>query len=306
MISRRLAARVVLTALFLAAACAVVYSLWLRRAPPFTVRTVHIEVSGYKLEGDLYLPRWRPRAPTAVLFLHGSTPRGRRLALYPALCERLAERGCAVLNLDQRGHGASEGPRRVASLEDVDFVGDACAAARRLPEVLGRRPRRIVLAGHSFGAGVAAAAGLAEPAVNAVVSISPGRRIEERFTPDAPEQLEYVRQRRSRDMKLEEPMPLELIQPMLARWDIGQLRGAALPKPVLLIEGAREARGDLAFSRELVATISGPITHVVLPEADHYFGAVVIPTPAGDDWTLSRADIVDALADAIVRWLQEH
>lgn len=306
MISRRLVVRLVLTALILAAVGAAAYSIWLRRSPPFTVRTVHVAVSGYELEGDLYLPRWRPWAPTAVLFLHGSTPRGRRLALYPSLCERLAERGYAVLNLDQRGHGASQGPRRVVSLDDVDFVGDARAVARRLSEVLGRRPRRIVLAGHSFGAGVAAAAGLAEPAVNAVVSISPGRRIEERFTPEAPEQLEYVRQRRSRDMKLEEPMPLELIQPMLTQWDIGRFKGAALPKPLLLIEGAREARGDLAFSRELVATISGPITHIVLPEADHYFGAVVIATPTGDDWTIGRPDIVAALAETIARWLREH
>jgi len=274
-----------------------------RRVPPFTVKVVRTEVSGYALEGDLYRPRWCFRAPTAILFLHGSTPRGRRLALYPALCERLAARGYTVLNLDQRGHGASGGPRRVRSLQDVDFVGDARQVARRMPELIGRKPRALVVIGHSFGGGVAAAAGLTEPAVDRVVSISPGRRIEERFTPDAAQQLRYVQERRTRDLKLEEPLPLELVAPLLATYDIGQFRGAALAKPLLLIEGAREPRADLSYSRDWVATLTGPVTHVVLFGADHYFGAAVAETSAGDDWTIGKPEIVDALAETIDRWL---
>jgi len=301
MTSRRLRA-IAWVAAFAAAASIVGVVLAERRAP-FTMRTVRTEVAGYALEGDLYLPRRRIRPVTAILFLHGSTPRGRRLALYPALCERLAARGYAVVNLDQRGHGQSEGPRRVRSLEDLDFVGDARAVARRMADLIGRKPRAVVVVGHSFGGGVAAAAGLAEPAVDRVVSISPGRRIEERFAPEALPQLRYVQERRTRDMKLEEPIPLELIAPLLATYDIGQFRGATLPKPLLLIEGAREPRADLDFSRALVAELSGPVTHAVLSGADHYFGAVVVETPNGGDWIVGKPEIVDRLADAIDQWL---
>ncbi len=300
--------RLIFLAVALGAAAAAMAAALLRRAthppPAFRVEPVRIAAGGYRLAGDLYRPRVPLRRSTAIVLLHGSNPRGASLALYPALSERLAARGHIVLNLNQRGYNGSEGPTRVQRLADLDFVGDAREVVRRLPDVLGGAPGEIVLAGHSFGGGVAAVAGLASPEVRRVISISPGRRIAELFNDTRPDRLSYVQRRRTEDLRLAEPIPIELVRPMLASYDVEQLRGRLLEKPILFVEGAREPADDLAFTRELVASLTGNVSHTVIPGADHYFGAGVVETPGGDDWRVIRPEILEALADALDRWLR--
>ncbi len=293
-----------LAAVAIAAAVAAAGIRLARSPDEIEVRAVTVACNGYLLAGDLHRPRGADH-PVVILLLHGSSPAGRRLALYPELARRLAARGYAVLNLDQRGHGESEGPAVVRTVEDVDWVADARVVSAQLDALVGQPVRARVLVGHSFGGGVAAAAGLTAPGVDRVVSIAPGRRLARRFSEERPEGLAYVQQRRTRDLGLETPIPLEVIPGMLARYDIEQFRGRAAPKPFLLIEGAREPEADLAFTRELVASMSGPVTHRVLPGADHYFGTAPVTAGADHRPEIENERVLNTLVDAIDRWLSE-
>lgn len=265
------------------------------------------ECDGLTLVGDLHYPEGRAES-TAVLLLHGSGPLGRRLVLYRELAERLCARGYLVLNLDQRAYGESDDPPRLESAGDLDFVGDAAKVADTLPQITRRSGiKRVVCVGHSFGGGVAVAAGLRSEAVAGMVSISPGRRMTERFFREgARDGLAYVRKRKSADMELATPMPIELVQPVLAAYNIEQIRGLRLPKPLLLIEGSEEPVDDLAFSRGLVATLGGPVEHVVIPGAGHYFGTSIVKTETGKAWDVVDEALLATVVDHIASWLNRH
>ncbi len=262
--------------------------------------------NGQRLAADLYVPR-RPNGMGIVL-LHGSSTAGRQLFLYPELCQALAARGYTLLNLDMRGYGDSEDPRRLDRIEDYDFVGDAVRAVRFARTLVARtRDGPWVLLGHSMGGGVALHAALAGADVQGVVCISPGRRIESRFfAADQRAALKNLQRRKTRDMELPAPIPVELLEPILASYDVGRLAGTALPKPLLLIEGDREPEDDLAFSREWLASLSGPATHRVIPGADHYFGTAKIKADGAKRWVLVRPDVFDALVEMIDDWTRTN
>lgn len=286
--------------LLLALAAGALAAWWVRR-PAQRIESVTLVCNGWALRGDLYVPG-RDASDTAILLLHGSTGRGRRLTLYAELAARLCRRGFIVCNLDQRGYGESDGPKAVTTLEDLDFVSDARVAARELVEKLGSRGvRKVALVGHSFGGGVAVAAGLGCDKVTSVVSISPGRRIRERFSGNLSEKdgLRYVQKRRTDDLGLEDPIPLELIEPMLASYDVEQFRGARIPKPLLFIEGGREPADDQAFMKELAASMTGPVEHRVIPEAAHYFGTEIVRVNGEKRWVVVRDAELDALVSEV-------
>ena len=268
------------------------------------VEPITIERDGLALVGDLYLPAGRPTS-TAILLLHGSSSQGRSLVLYPELARRFAGHGYIVLNLDQRAYGESDDPSVVRTAADLDFVGDAEVAIDQLLALT--RPygvEDIACVGHSFGGGVAVMAGLASAPAVAMVSVSPGRRMTERFfAADARDGCAYVRQRKSADMGLEHWIPEEVVRPMLEAYNIEQIRDAVLSKPFLMIEGANEPEADLRFSRELVATLGGPVKHVVIPGAGHYFGTAVVQTPDGKAWQVVDEPKLAALTECIVQWL---
>jgi len=288
-------------AILLAAVGAGLFAAWWVTRPALRIEPVTMVCNGWTLRGDLYVPA-QGAGDTAILLLHGSTGRGRKLALYPELADRLCRRGFVVCNLDQRGHGESDGPKVVTTIEDLDFVSDARAAASELLErMAGRGVRRVVMVGHSFGGGVAAAAGLGSDEVAAVVSISPGRRIRERFfgNPSEKNGLGYVQRRRTDDLGLEQPIPIELIEPMLASYDIGQFRGARVSKPVLIVEGGREPADDLAFTRELVTSMNGPVEHRIIPDAKHYFGTELVRVDGEKRWVVERESVLNELASTV-------
>jgi pimeloyl-ACP methyl ester carboxylesterase len=262
-------------------------------------------VEGKKLVGDLYVPDSSKGHPF-VIFLHGSCPEAGRLLLYRELGARLSAAGCTVLVIDQRGHGRSEHIDRVNSPRDVDFVSDAAQLGRDAAGVLGvRGASSTVVAGHSFGGGVAAAV-IGRPGVDGVISISPGRRIGERFlAPGTGDGLGYVQERKSQDMHLSSPIPLDVVAAMLASYDIGKLAHRTVPEPLLIIEGALEPESDLEFTGALVQSIGGSVRHVVIPEADHYYGVSMDLSGEGRKWMVTREDVVQALVDAMIRWIRD-
>lgn len=276
-----------------------------RRQPEERVsRETFAAADGLTLVGDLHLPA--RHNGIGLVFLHGSSPQGRRLHLYTALCAGLRARGYAVFNVDVRGYGESPPPPQLGRIESYDFVGDAVSAlahARR--HVPAGEVQAWFFAGHSKGGGIAVHAALRAPDVGGVVSISPGRRIRERFfDPDGRRQIDYLQARKSEDMRLPAMIPHDLLEPILSSYDIGTLAGATLPLPVLLIEGAREPAGDLAFSRDWVASQGGSVQHHVLSGADHYFGTSVVEADGIKQWRTTRPEVLATLIDTIDAWLR--
>ncbi|HEX5725200.1 MAG TPA: CocE/NonD family hydrolase, partial [Longimicrobiaceae bacterium] len=112
---------------------------------------------GVRLAGTLTLPPGRGPHP-AVVLVSGSGPHDRDGAMmghrpFLVLADHLTRSGVAVLRVDDRGTGGSEGSFADATLED--FADDVLGAVRYLE---GRREvarGRIGLAGHSEGAVVA-------------------------------------------------------------------------------------------------------------------------------------------------------
>jgi pimeloyl-ACP methyl ester carboxylesterase len=126
------------------------------------VRELPLRVPGEPpLAGTLTLPDVPTPVP-AVLLAAGSGPLDRdsnhrrlRFDVTRALAQALAEGGLASLRYDKRGVGGSPGDWRAAGLYDnVDDLARARDALAARPEV---DPGRIVLAGHSEGAVLAAA-----------------------------------------------------------------------------------------------------------------------------------------------------
>jgi fermentation-respiration switch protein FrsA (DUF1100 family) len=126
---------------------------------PYDVEDVSFEnpTAGIRLAGTLTTPPGEGSHP-AVLLLSGSGAQDRDEAIFGhrpffVLADYLTRRGIAVLRVDDRGVGESEGNIAVATIED--FVTDALAGVaflRTRPEV---SSAAIGLVGHSEGASVA-------------------------------------------------------------------------------------------------------------------------------------------------------
>lgn len=98
------------------------------------------------LSGQLF----GPAADTIVVFLHEVASDQRQLA-YPAAS--LARRtGAQVLTLDLRGHGGSGG-----TPNDVDYIGQYTDDLEDIVRALRQEnpTRKIIIAGHSMGGGIA-------------------------------------------------------------------------------------------------------------------------------------------------------
>jgi pimeloyl-ACP methyl ester carboxylesterase len=282
-------------------------ALWMgcaREPGPVKMTTVSFPSNGHTLVADLYAPR-HPNG-IGIVFLHGSSPAGRNLYLYPQLCQALGDRGYTLFNVDMRGYGDSDDPHRPDHIEDYDFVGDARRAAlfaRTLVPQASQWPW--IMVGHSMGGGVAVHAALQSDDIRGVICISPGRRIESRFFA-SPQGIQYLQRRKSQDMRLPNPIPLELLEAMLKSYDVEELAGTIFPKPLLLLEGGREPEEDLAFSREWAASLHGPVTHRILEGATHYFGTAKVKVDGAKRWQTIRPDVFDALIEMIDDWIQTN
>ncbi len=280
----------------------------LRRAgyDPFSVETRDVDI----LSGNLHLrgTLYRPQSAAwisypGVVICHGGTPLGRRLALYVVMAEQLARRGYVVLTLSFRGFDDSEDPLRFETFADLDFVQDVSAAVTVLAEARGVDPAHLSVIGHSFGAGVAVMAGIRDPRVRSVVSMSPGRGTKQRFFgQDAPEP-NYPSQRMSSDMQISPPIPPEIFDPHLKDYIAEAILDYPVHPPVLLIDGAQEYDEELLFLHDVYARMTEPKGYTTIPNADHYFGT--LRDQDGTTDTVPYDDsIMTELVDVIAQWLK--
>ncbi|HZT52444.1 MAG TPA: alpha/beta hydrolase [Stellaceae bacterium] len=130
---------------------------------------VTFQSGSLKIAGVLHVPaNHRPgERRAALLVLHGfGSNKASTSCIQPA--QLLAQWGYVVLRFDFRGCGESEGTRaRVICLEQVEDTKAAVSFLATRAEV---DPRRIAVAGSSFGAAVAVYAGGVDPRIAAVIS----------------------------------------------------------------------------------------------------------------------------------------
>jgi len=138
---------------------------------PLALRTA----DGVAVAGTLHAPD--PRAakghPPGLLLVHGF---GGDRGVWEGFAEAAAARGYLCAAVDLRGHGDTRSPDRDAvergpagwraALADL-------AAAREALVAAGADPETLAVAGEEFGASLALLYALAEPAVHAVVGVSP-------------------------------------------------------------------------------------------------------------------------------------
>ena len=135
-------------------------------AVPFVVRDVTLDVGGGTLRGTELVPQAAEGKVPVVLLHAGSGPtdrNGNSIALPGAndslkmVAEGLAARGIASVRYDKRLIAASVSPQwSEADLRFDDFVNDAVAWIRQLKA--DPRFSKVVVAGHSEGALIAAGA----------------------------------------------------------------------------------------------------------------------------------------------------
>jgi pimeloyl-ACP methyl ester carboxylesterase len=224
------------------------------------------------------------------------------MGLYRILGRELADRGYIVLAIDLRGYGGSDDPPDVQQAASFAFVADVTHAVNYLTTIAEIRPDQLFVVGHSFGGDVAISAAVAEPRLQKVVAIGPGRRFNERGgTPEAPE-FNYFRRREMRYMLLWEAIPAETFMAyrVLLPLENQLAYFTRAHQPLLLIDGALESAVDRAFLQNIYSLLSEPKAYVTLANADHYVNTANLgPVVIYDQLA------VEALVQEIDKWLVE-
>ncbi len=209
-----------------------------------------VAADGTRLEGT-YLPG-PPRAPTAVLLLHGFAA-NRRKPAYARLADGLAEE-VAVLALDLRGHGGSGGVCTFGDHEVADV--DAGLAWLR---ALGHR--HVVTVGLSMGGTAALHAASLGAATDAVVTVSAPGWFRDVPDTDALRRLHAVWVRPSARLGLRVALGIHLAGPEAWRSPPHPAQMVTeVRQPLLVVHGADDAYFPPSDADDLVAAAAGPAT----------------------------------------------
>lgn len=179
--------------------------------PEVDAEIVYFQSDGLRLRGVLVTPKRRAGAVPALVASHGWSGAVNFRVL--PLAGRLAQRGYAVLAVDHRGFGGSEGARlRCDPAEQVRDVSEAATYLAGRPEIDGSA---LGVMGASFGGAIAVAAAAADERLKACLSLVPfadGRRwLEELHGADLPALLARLERD---DAGAGERVPLSVLMPL--------------------------------------------------------------------------------------------
>jgi uncharacterized protein len=301
------------------------------------VRELSVRVDGVvPLAGTLTLPD-APGPVPAVAIASGSGPLDRdsnhrrvRFDVARRLAHALGAGGLASLRYDKRGVGESPGDWRRAGL--FDNVGDLAAAVTALaarPEV---DPARVLVAGHSEGALLAAAvAAHRAPVTGAVLlsmSATPGEDLlrwqVRQIAPTLPAPVRGLL--RLFRIDLERKVAANHVKIRATTTDVARVGGARLnarwtrefldhdPRadlrrltvPVLAITGTKDLQVDPADLDQIVATAPAEVTVRRIPDLTHTLRRQ--PGPASlRAYRQELREPVDAeVLDTVVAWCRAH
>lgn len=269
--ARRLAVRLLFYGAVLLLALPVAFSQVMigairRSAAPVAAGFSEVQLRSQGIGLRAWVAPGDPRRP-AVVLVHGV---GDSLESYRDQAEVLRARGHAVLLLDLRGHGGSDGAPMTLGGHERDDVRAAMAHLRRA----GLAPSGFVLMGCSMGAVAALRAAALEPDVRAVVAEAPFDTYRETMARHA--WLLY---------RIPRWLPLVRLSIAIAEWragfdadDVDAVAAArALRAPLLLIADGADDRMPEVVVRRVFDAHPGPKALWVAPGAPHV-GAVLDPS----------------------------
>jgi dienelactone hydrolase len=134
----------------------------------------------------LITPPQVAQRPPAVVLVHGF---GADRVIMSTLARRLAQNGYAVLAIDLHGHGANRNPFASGIAEPTVLRDDIRAAVTYLRDSQLVDPARIVVMGHSMGAGAALDYATQDPNIAGAVMISGGWAL---WGPDRPRNSLFI------------------------------------------------------------------------------------------------------------------
>ncbi len=301
-----------------------------------SVREVPLTVPGEPpLAGTLTLPD-APGPVPAVLLAPGSGPLDRdsdhrraRFGVTRELAHALAAAGLASLRYDKRGVGGSPGDwRRAGLIDNADDLVRARDALAARPEVDGDR---VVLAGHSEGALLAAtAAARGVPVVGVVLLAGSATRGDEllrwqarRIGPTLPAPVRGVLRLLRTDLERKVAANHERIRAtttdvariggarLNARWHREFLahdpRGdlARIAVPVLAVTGEKDLQVPVADLDTIAATVPGPVTTLRVPDLTHTLRRQPGRASMGAYRGELRRPVDPEVLTAVVRWCRE-
>jgi pimeloyl-ACP methyl ester carboxylesterase len=282
-----------------------------------------------RLAGTLAMPAGASGPVPVVLIIAGSGPTDRdgnnplgvRSDLYRKLAWGLAARGIASVRYDKRGVGASTFMGNASAVTFDDFAADASEGARAL--AADRRFSKVVLIGHSEGAGLAThAANRGAPVAGVVMMAGMGRSISTLLKEQVGRQLDSVKMVEFDHILAaylgSDPMPaipeeLRTLFPPSARRFV-QTENALdfadearrVPVPLLVIQGATDIQVSVADAEAIRAARPGAEVHI-LPAASHMFVRAESALPAAqaagytDPATPLVPELVPLVADFVLK-----
>ena len=289
----------------------------------------------HPLNGTLTLPDGGLPAP-AVVIASGSGPLDRdsnhrraRFDVARQLAHALAAGGLASLRYDKRGVGESPGDWRTAGLYDnVDDLGRARDALATRPEV---DPQRILLAGHSEGAILAAAlAARGVPTAGVVLlstSAAPGEALlrwqVRQVTPTLPAPVRALL--RMFRVDLEKKVAANHDRIRATTTDVARIGGARInarwtrefmahdPRndlrritvPALALTGEKDLQVDPADLGVIAATVPGGVDTVRVPDVSHTLRRQPGSPSLGAYKKELREPVDPDVLGSVVRWCRE-
>jgi dipeptidyl aminopeptidase/acylaminoacyl peptidase len=265
---------------------------------PYTAEEVRVDrPGGITLGGTLTRPNARTGRSPAVVTITGSGQQDRDeyipfaggIRLFRQLADTLSRRGIAVLRLDDRGMGASNGP--VATATSIDFADDiraAIAYLRTRPDI---DPDRIGIIGHSEGGAIAPMIAATDAKLRAMVAMAaPGEAgieismAQNRYLVDRDSSLTQTQ----RDSILRAARaalnPARQTIPWVKFWMSYDPAPAArqVMAPTLIVQGATDRQVPVDQAEKLAALIRAGgnpnVTVRIFPATNHLF----VDDPSGD------------------------
>lgn len=254
---------------------------------------------GLRLSGRIYAADTSIRP--AIVFLHSSDPAGQLHGLYLALAQIFVDAGYLVLTFNRRGYRGSDAPQDLRSFNMRQLASDVTAVITALLATGRAHPERIILYGHSRGAGIVLPALLADQRIWAGIMHCPPAWNKQRITGNNARDRALFVERFWRYLTVQEPIPESIFLKLAADLDLLS-RPELLARrhaPFLILDGELEGDAVRAFGQTVLEQTPPPSSHITIPGADHYcntanFGRLVIYDAAA----LRR------LTAAIIQWLR--
>jgi pimeloyl-ACP methyl ester carboxylesterase len=238
---------------------------------------------GLTIAGSLYEPETPKTPKVGILLLHGSTPLGRNLPLYPVLAQKLSEKGYWVLTMDFPGTGESDDPFVMGTEAALDRKQDVEAALNYLSQT-DLNLETIHLVAHSAGTIPAFEVGSDHSTVEKLVIIGPPRRVKERLKDVGDRNYFWRRHQEQYRTVYQRDLPnwytAELYLQRFEKYEIRRFIPAFSQTdhpPILLMDGELEPQADREYLEQYFQDLSEPKAYVTVSQSNHYFNTLREP-----------------------------